>query len=109
MTIAVITTIGSMDDARKLAAEIVDRRLAACANVYAIESFFHWEGAVQNEPEVRIIFKTTAEKYAAIEQAIVELHPYDLPGVYAIELAKVYPPYADWVVENTRSEDVKEA
>ena len=101
-TIAVFTTVDSKEQARKIAAALVDRKLAACVQVSHIESFFTWQGQTQDEPEFRLMIKTVAERYAALEAALVELHPYELPAIYAVDLPQVYAPYAEWVAEHAR-------
>ena len=95
--IAVVTTVARRDDARRMARALVERKLAACAQISGIESFYSWHGAVQDEPEWRILFKTTAGSYAAVEAAIRELHPYELPAIHAVHIEHVFAPYADWV------------
>ena len=59
----------------------------ACAQVSAIESFYIWEGEVRHEGEFRVLFKTTGERYAAVEAAIRELHGYALPAIHAVAFA----------------------
>lgn len=99
--IAVVTTVATLDDARRLARAIVERRLAACAQLSPIESFYVWQGALQNEAEVRVLFKTTRARWPALETAIVELHPYELPAIHATECTAVHAPYAQWVAANS--------
>jgi periplasmic divalent cation tolerance protein len=99
--IAVVTTVANLDDARRLARTIVERRLAACAQLSQIESFYVWQGALQNESEVRVLFKTTRASWPALEAAIVELHPYELPAIHATDCAAVHAPYAQWVADNS--------
>jgi periplasmic divalent cation tolerance protein len=99
--IAVQTTVATREDARRIARELVGRKLAACAQITEIESFYSWEGALVNEPEYRILFKTTAAGHAEIERAIRAIHPYTLPAIYAVEIADVYEPYGEWVVRNS--------
>lgn len=79
---------------------MVERRLAACAQISEIESFYAWDGAIQHDPEYRILFKTSSARYAELERSIQALHPYDLPAITAIEMTHVLDPYADWVVQN---------
>jgi periplasmic divalent cation tolerance protein len=95
--IAVYTTVARRGDARRMARALVERKLAACAQISEIESFYSWQGTVQNEPEWRILFKTTVERYAAVEAAIRELHGYELPAIHAVLMEHVFAPYADWV------------
>jgi len=100
-TIAVLTTIDSLERAREISRALVDRKLAACAQISAIESVYAWNGEIQNEMEYRILVKTTDERYAEVESAILDLHSYDLPAVVAIEFSRVYEPYDVWVAENS--------
>src|SRR5262245_24277589 len=77
--IAVVTTVSALSVARSMARALIERKLAACAHLSEIESFYRWKGAVQNEREFRVLFKTTSERYQAVETAIRELHSYELP------------------------------
>jgi len=104
--IAVVTTVGRREDARAMAASLVERRLAACAQIEDIESFYAWNGAMQNEPECRIVFKTTAARYGEVEAAIRAMHPYELPAIYALPVAPVFAPYAQWVEAGSSGEAV---
>jgi len=98
--IAVVTTVGSRTEAQAMARALVERKLAACAQIDAIESFYTWNDAIQNATEFRITFKTTDAQYAAVEAAIRELHSYDLPAIHSISLTDVYAPYAQWILDN---------
>ena len=95
--IAVITTVGNRDDARRIAHALVERRLVACAQISAIESLYHWDGALQDDAEFRLLLKTVDTQYDAVERAIRELHPYDLPAIYALPIDRIHAPYAAWV------------
>lgn len=99
--IAVYTTVATRDGARAMARALVERKLAACAQVGGIESFYWWKDSVQDEPEYRLMFKTTEDRYAALEAAIRELHPYELPAIYSLEVQAAFPPYAQWVEEHS--------
>lgn len=95
--IAVYTTVGSKNDAQRLATALIDRQLAACAQITEIDSHYFWAGTTQHEPEWRILFKTTQDRYPAIESAIRALHPYELPAIYALDVAYADADYAAWV------------
>ena len=75
--IAVVTTVGSREEAQRLARTLVERRLAACAQISEIESIYRWKDAVQQEPEFRLLLKTTDERYAEVERAINEIRHAD--------------------------------
>ena len=98
-TIAVFTTTDSLEEARKLTKTLVEQKLAACAQISEIESFYTWDKEVQNDQEFRIMFKTTKDKYKDVEKAILKIHSYDLPAIYAVDVDELFKPYGDWVNE----------
>jgi periplasmic divalent cation tolerance protein len=99
--LAVYTTVATRDDACTIARALVERRLAACVQIEPIESFYRWQGEIVQEPEYRLLAKTTERGYAAVEAAIRDLHPYALPAIHAVGLEEVHAPYARWVIENS--------
>jgi periplasmic divalent cation tolerance protein len=103
-TIVVMTTTDSLDEARSIAASLVERKLAACAQISSIQSYYAWQGSVQNDDEFRLLVKTTDQRYADVEAAILELHSYDLPAIVAFDITRSYGPYADWVADNVAPE-----
>lgn len=100
-SIAVLTSIDSPERARAIATALVERRLAACVQISAIESVYSWQGTVQNDREYRVLVKTVSERYPEVEAAIRELHTYDLPAIYALDVAEIFEPYAEWVAEHS--------
>jgi periplasmic divalent cation tolerance protein len=98
--LAVVTTVDSQQEAQRMARALVERGLAACAQISQIESFYSWDGAVQNAQEFRVLFKTTNALYEAVELAIRELHSYELPAIHACAIEEIYAPYADWIENN---------
>ena len=102
--ITVYTSVATQDDARRMARAVVERKLAACAQVCAIESFYVWQGETRNEPEWRVAFKTTADRYGELESAIRELHPYELPDIHAVPIEQVWAEYGAWVEAGSRGE-----
>ena len=101
--IAISTTVATRADADRLARALVEERLAACAQIAAIESVYTWKDAVQQEAELRIVFKTTEALRDAAIAAIAARHPYEVPEIHAESLAHVHPPYAAWVEASVRA------
>lgn len=95
--IAVFTTVATIEEARALARSLVEHRLVACAQISPIESFYEWQGAVQNANECRLLLKTTEARRVAVEAAIRATHGYDVPAIFSLPLQHVHPPFADWV------------
>jgi periplasmic divalent cation tolerance protein len=99
--LAVFTTTASREDARRIASALVQRGLVACAQLSDVESLYRWKGAIQQDTECRLMLKTTAARYAQVEAALRELHPYALPAVFAVPVTQAFEPYAAWVREET--------
>lgn len=88
-------------NAADVARALVERKVAACVNVLpAIRSFFHWEGAVQDEPESLLIVKSTRGRFEELKAAVLELHPYTVPEVIAVPVVEGHEPYTRWVGES---------
>jgi len=99
----VVTTVADRDEARRLARALVERGLAACAQISAIESVYTWQGAVESGAEFRILFKVASGAYEAAAAAIRELHSYELPAIHAIAVERAWEPYRDWVEANSHA------
>lgn len=67
--------------AADLASMLVEERLAACVNRLDCRSTYRWEGAVEAEDEAVLFVKTTDDRYPALVERIVELHPHDVPCI----------------------------
>jgi periplasmic divalent cation tolerance protein len=101
-TLLVLTNLPDLASAEKLAAALVELRLAACVNVLApCRSVYRWQGAVQKEEEHPVLIKTTRERYAALEAAIRAAHPYELPEIVAVPIERGLPGYLQWVIDET--------
>ena len=92
-----LTTVATRADADALARAMVEQRLAACAQISAIDSVYRWQGALQAEGEFRLLFKTTVGRYPALEAALRDRHPYELPAIVALPVAQALTEFADWV------------
>lgn len=94
----VLVTAPHLATARQLAQAALDGKLVACANlVPKIESHYWWQGKIESSAEVLIIFKTAARRVAALEQLILEKHPYDTPEIIALPIASGTPKYLNWL------------
>lgn len=91
------------DKAQEIASTLVTMRLAACVNVIPrIHSTYRWEGKVQQDDESLLIIKTTTDCFDALKQMVLQLHPYELPEVIAVNLSEGHAPYLDWIAASTQ-------
>jgi periplasmic divalent cation tolerance protein len=98
----VVTTIDSREAADTLASAAVEARVAACAQIVGpITSTYHWQGRIETASEWQILFKTTTERYAALEATIKAAHPYDVPEIVCTPIVAGHPAYLDWITTET--------
>lgn len=99
----VLTTLPSAEAAAELAKAVVGEKLAACANLLpAVRSIYRWQGRVQDESEVLVLFKTRQEHFERLKARLLELHPYEIPEVLAVPVEQGYQAYLDWLGQETR-------
>ncbi len=87
-----------------IARTLVEEKLAACVNVLAgVHSVYRWQGRIEDAAETLLIIKTTTDHYDELEHRLRALHPYDVPEILAVPVARGYPPYVDWLQNRART------
>lgn len=95
----VLTTASSLDEARRLAHALVERRLAACVNIVPnLTSIYRWQGAVEEAAEALLVIKTTADRLSRLETAVRELHSYEIPELLALAVEAGSQAYLGWLL-----------
>jgi periplasmic divalent cation tolerance protein len=99
--LVVLTTVARAEDAESIAREMVERRLAACVNVLpAVTSVYRWQGEVTREAEHLLLMKTQRDRFEALRERLVEIHPYETPEVVALPVVAGHPAYLRWIAES---------
>jgi periplasmic divalent cation tolerance protein len=97
----VTTAAGSEEEAERISAALVERRLAACVQVIGpISSRYRWQGEIEREREWLCLAKTEASRYDEVEAAIRELHSYEEPEIVATPIVAGSPGYLAWLSDN---------
>lgn len=100
--IQVTTMLGDRSAADRMAAQLVEQRLAACVQVLGpVGSTYRWKGSVEQAEEWLCLIKTTAELYAAVERAIRSWHSYELPEIVATPIVAGSAEYLAWIRAET--------
>ncbi len=101
----VVTTVDSLEKARKLARSLVEKKLAACVSISsAVESFYWWKGKIEEEKEYQLWIKTYKENFSKIEEFFKKDHPYEVPEIGFIPWKEVGKGYAMWMKEYLKEE-----
>jgi periplasmic divalent cation tolerance protein len=98
----VTTTCALRGDAEMIARQLVEQGLAACVQIFPIDSIYKWQGAIEQAQELMLFCKIKAEDYGAVETAILVLHPYETPEIVQIAIDKGAPAYLQWIASVTR-------
>ena len=99
---SVYSTFPSEEEARRVARQLVNERLAACANILSpCHSVYRWLGRVEETAEVPVVFKTRADTAGRLIDRIGEIHSYDVPAAVAWPIVSALPDYVRWVVDET--------
>jgi periplasmic divalent cation tolerance protein len=101
--LVVLSTVGGAEEAERMARALVERGLAACVNlVPGVRSIYRWKGRVETEDEHLLVIKTRAERLPALKEALVALHPYEVPEALALPVEDGLAPYLAWLDDAVR-------
>jgi periplasmic divalent cation tolerance protein len=90
-----------MEDARKIAAQLVEERLAACVQIVGpITSLYRWQGAVEEEKEFLLLIKSTEDLVLRIAELLDRIHPYEVPELIATPIVDGSAAYLSWLQDN---------
>lgn len=95
--ILAMTTVSSEPQARDLARQLVEDRLAACVNQVRIASTYRWKDSLEEEPEVLLLIKTTRDRQAELQEKVLKVHPYELPEFITVPITGGSESYLEWL------------
>ncbi len=88
------------DAAQGIARALVERAGAACVNIIpAVQSVYRWDGETCVETESTLLIKVALSQLDALKVFLLELHPYDVPEIVALDVDAEgsSAAYVDWV------------
>jgi periplasmic divalent cation tolerance protein len=86
---------------RKISQAILDEHAAACVNIVRdVESLFLWKGKVEKAKECLLLVKTKTSRLDELERVVRGVHPYEVPEIIAVPIARGYGPYLGWIAES---------
>lgn len=102
----VLCTCPDQDTAIAIGERLVEERLAACVNVVpGLTSIYRWQGAIEHESELLLLIKTVSARFEALRDALLRLHPYDVPEIIAVPITAGSADYLSWVTTCTQPHD----
>lgn len=102
--IQVITTTDKKENAKIIARGIVEKRLAACVQVVGpITSTYWWDNNIEESEEWLLIMKSQKNLYKELEEAIKEIHTYEVPEILSSPVIAGNQSYLDWIGKEIRN------
>jgi periplasmic divalent cation tolerance protein len=92
-----IFTASNQEEADKIAQELVEKKLAACVNLFDIASIYWWGGKIDQDTEALGIIKTKKDLIETIIEEIKVNHSYECPEVIAVPIIAGSKEYLDWI------------
>jgi len=104
MYIVVLVTAKDKQEAKRIAAALLEEKLIACANILdGVKSLFWWEAKIDNADEVLLLLKSKKGLFNKIVRCVRMVHSYKVPEIIALPIIKGYNPYLKWIDESTRT------
>ena len=95
------TTCSTKEEARKIAKILIEEKLAACIQMFEIESFYNWNDEFCCDNETLLNIKTRKDNFEKIKSRILELHSYDLPEIIQLDITNTSEEYLNFIKGNT--------
>ena len=98
--IIIQTTCSSKEEAKNIAKFLIENKLAACVQMYEIESFYNWNNKFCCDNETLLNIKTIKENFEKVKSKIKELHSYDVPEIIQIDITNANEEYLKFTGDN---------
>src|SRR5687768_6228888 len=101
--VQVSTTLPDEATAQQLGRQLVEERLAACAQAMGpISSTYWWQGQIEQAQEWYCHLKTTTATSPELSRRLRELHPYEVPEIIVVEIREGDASYLKWIRETVQ-------
>ena len=95
--IFIYITCKNKREAKRIGLFLVKKRLAACCNIFPIESIYWWRNKIVKDKEVVLIAKTLKKNFRKIEKEVKRLHSYTVPCILEIPITQGSKDFLNWL------------
>ena len=93
----IYTTCKDVEQAKDMGKRIIKARVAACVNIWPLESVYFSDGELREDHEAALLIKTSEPKVAEIENFVVKNHTYTTPFVGVVNVHRLNREYKEWM------------
>lgn len=96
--VSIYITASDLEEAERIAGEVVKRRLAACANIVEkISSIYWWKGEMQKDDEALLFLKSRRNRVKEIIELVKGIHSYENPAIVVFPIIDGSDEYLEWI------------
>ncbi|MEY4517428.1 MAG: hypothetical protein RLZZ499_27 [Cyanobacteriota bacterium] len=99
----VLVTVASLAEGKAIATKLIEAKLAACVNLFPLDSIYLWQGKINQDQEYQLIIKTDLSKFDELAATIKTLHSYEVPEIIALPIIAGSKTYLDWLGASLQS------
>ena len=103
----ILSTCASQKEADKIAALLLEQRIASCVQMKPIISHYHWKGNISRSKEIHLLIKTTDSHYSHVESLIRENHSYEVPEIVKLPISDGFEEYLSWISRETDTKEIR--
>ncbi len=96
--ILLYTTCQYKKEAEKIGNFLIKKKLAACCNIFPIESIYCWKNKIIKGKEVVLLVKTLKKNSNKARKEIKKLHSYKIPCILEISITEINSDYLKWLI-----------
>ena len=98
----VLVTAVSLAEGKAIAQSLIESKLAACVNIFPIDSLYLWQGKINQDQEYQLIIKTDLNNFSELAEKIKTLHSYEVPEIIALPIVAGSSSYLSWLGESLK-------
>jgi periplasmic divalent cation tolerance protein len=97
--ITLFLTCADREEARKIAKELLSKKLAACVRLTDVNSTYWWKDKIEDSSETLLMIESAEDKFDEIEATVRSLHSYETFVLTAYPVIKVSTGVEEWMKE----------
>ncbi len=98
-----MVTTANKQEAEKIASQLLEAKLIACANIIGpVSSHFHWSGKIEKAEECLMLMKSRRDLFEELAETVKTLHSYEVPEILALPIVDGSKAYFDWMDSSLR-------
>ncbi|AFZ33935.1 CutA1 divalent ion tolerance protein [Stanieria cyanosphaera PCC 7437] len=96
----VLVTVATEAQAQEIAQVLLSKKLAACVNIFPVNSMYVWQSKLNQDYEWQLLIKTNVNQFDLLAQKIKAIHSYEVPEIIALPIINGLQSYLNWIDSN---------